>query len=195
MGSVMSATSAPRAASAACASTVAATPCAPAPNDTVRPVIVSSAITGHAVLDHGAVTTAGGHGGDGVGDLGRVLGQRLVPGAHEGPGRGAGQDLEAPVGPHHPAGQREGGHADGGLVERGPEPLEVFVEPAAAVVGPLGGWQRCPVPGHGGQAVGELLDGHGLLHEVGGSQGPGPLRHYSTGYSQDCRTAGVNQCR
>ena len=33
------------------AATVAATPCAPAPSDTVRPVIVASATTGHAVLD------------------------------------------------------------------------------------------------------------------------------------------------
>ena len=48
-GSVTSATSAPRARDAASASTVAATPCAPAPSDTVRPVIVASATTGHAV--------------------------------------------------------------------------------------------------------------------------------------------------
>ena len=48
----MSATSALRATSAASASTVAATPCAPAPSDTLRPVMLTSAMTGQAVVEH-----------------------------------------------------------------------------------------------------------------------------------------------
>ncbi len=54
-GSVTSATSAPSARTTSSAATVAATPCAPAPSDTVRPVIVASATTGHAVVDPNGV--------------------------------------------------------------------------------------------------------------------------------------------
>src|SRR3954454_6704038 len=54
-GSVTSARIAPRAGTAASASTSTATPCAPPPRVTARPAIRSSATTGHARMDPNGV--------------------------------------------------------------------------------------------------------------------------------------------